>query len=186
MKLVPYAYDCDSMNFKRSYSWLFWTSPSTQTSKFNNFFNSTFHRSTMFNNVILDYDWFTVHFRMQAACDFLVFSYWIWWQIQRGGGGATGVRPLYILIDYVFLKSMFLCFLYLYPCSGLTCGAVCVYSSRVCDAVKALKDAGASHIPVASGEISLPLHWGIGGGGGGGGGRTKGALPNLSPQQIYS
>lgn len=37
--------------------------------------------------------------------------------------------------------------------SGLNVGAVCVYSSRVTDAVNSLKAAGASHIPVASGRV---------------------------------
>lgn len=36
---------------------------------------------------------------------------------------------------------------------GITVGAVCVYPSRVADAVKALKAANASHIPVASGKL---------------------------------
>lgn len=38
-------------------------------------------------------------------------------------------------------------------CSGITCGAVCVYSNRVSDCVEFLKAAGASHVPVASGNI---------------------------------
>ena len=34
----------------------------------------------------------------------------------------------------------------------LTCGAVCVYPSRVPEAIKCLKQCGGSHIPVASGN----------------------------------
>lgn len=39
---------------------------------------------------------------------------------------------------------------------GLTVGAVCVYPSRVCDAVNALKQAGAPQIPVASVATGFP------------------------------
>lgn len=39
---------------------------------------------------------------------------------------------------------------------GITVAAVCVYPSRVADAVKALKNAGASHIPVASVATGFP------------------------------
>ena len=35
---------------------------------------------------------------------------------------------------------------------GITVGAVCVYPSRVEDAVTSLKATGASHVPVASGK----------------------------------
>ena len=41
----------------------------------------------------------------------------------------------------------------LFSITGITVGAVCVYSSRVEDAVTSLKAAGASQIPVASGTI---------------------------------
>ena len=43
---------------------------------------------------------------------------------------------------------------------GVTCGAVCVYPSRVPDAVAALKKIGAAHIPVAAGENGDA--WGLG------------------------
>jgi len=43
-------------------------------------------------------------------------------------------------------------------CSGLTCGAVCVYPNRVGDCVASLKAAGASHIPVASGTVNHLPH----------------------------
>ncbi|XP_033103162.1 deoxyribose-phosphate aldolase-like [Anneissia japonica] len=39
---------------------------------------------------------------------------------------------------------------------GITTGAVCVYPSRVCDAVRALKEAGAPQIPVASVATGFP------------------------------
>lgn len=39
---------------------------------------------------------------------------------------------------------------------GLTVGAICVYPARVEDAAKALKQAGASHIPVASVATGFP------------------------------
>jgi len=48
-------------------------------------------------------------------------------------------------------------------CTGLTCGAVCVYPNRVSDCIASLKAAGANHIPVASGIVdsiisaSMPL-----------------------------
>ena len=38
---------------------------------------------------------------------------------------------------------------------GITCGAVCVYSSRIPDAMKALKDARSS-VPVASVAAGFP------------------------------
>ena len=38
---------------------------------------------------------------------------------------------------------------------GITCGAVCVYSSRIPDAVKALKDARSS-VPIASVAAGFP------------------------------
>ncbi|CAC5395896.1 deoC [Mytilus coruscus] len=40
--------------------------------------------------------------------------------------------------------------------AGITVGAVCVYPNRVADAVKALKAANASHIPVASVATGFP------------------------------
>lgn len=39
--------------------------------------------------------------------------------------------------------------------SGITCGAVCVYSSRIPDAVKALNDARSS-VPIASVAAGFP------------------------------
>jgi deoxyribose-phosphate aldolase len=39
---------------------------------------------------------------------------------------------------------------------GLTCGAVCVYPSRVAESVKFLAAAGASHIPIASVATGFP------------------------------
>ena len=39
---------------------------------------------------------------------------------------------------------------------GITVGAVCVYSSRVSDCVKYLKQAGAAHIPIASVATGFP------------------------------
>lgn len=48
---------------------------------------------------------------------------------------------------------MYVCFF-----TGITTAAVCVYPSRVADAVKSLKAANSS-IPVASGEIlTLKIH----------------------------
>ena len=43
--------------------------------------------------------------------------------------------------------------------SGITVGAICVYPSRVEDAVTSLKAAGASQIPVASGKYSRTLEF---------------------------
>ena len=44
--------------------------------------------------------------------------------------------------------------------SGITVGAICVYPSRVEDAVTSLKAAGASQIPVASGTYNRTLDQG--------------------------
>ena len=46
----------------------------------------------------------------------------------------------------------------LMSCSDLTCGAVCIYPNRVSDCIASLKAAGSSHIPVASGTVSLCMH----------------------------
>jgi len=46
------------------------------------------------------------------------------------------------------------CLMFVTLCSGLACGAVCVYPNRVIDCVESLKAGGASHIPVASGTVS--------------------------------
>ncbi|XP_071943480.1 deoxyribose-phosphate aldolase-like [Antedon mediterranea] len=70
--------------------------------------------------------------------------------------------------DDTFTNVQRLCFKAKYPIredllkavnmhdKGITTGAVCVYPSRVCDAVKALKEAGALHIPVASVATGFP------------------------------
>ncbi|XP_072025929.1 deoxyribose-phosphate aldolase-like [Amphiura filiformis] len=91
-------------------------------------------------------------------------NYQIAWQLKA----ATCIDLTTLSGDDTYTNVQRLCFKAKHPIrkdlleavgmqdKGITVGAVCVYPSRVCDAVKALKEAGAPNIPVASVATGFP------------------------------